>query len=161
MTLVNSEILVRLDNILNTFQSKYSGNINNPEFIGSVDETTYYNTWADYWRYVIGVNVVPMIVRGKTAHAGLDWTEWQTKPIPEEQHNKWKSEGKFNDGMAIICGTVWHNPSKKGLQCNAIDADNPPAIKEICNYKGKQITIQELAAWTLGSSMKMHQIECM
>lgn len=149
MALVNSEILAKLDNILKVFESKYNGNINNPEFIGSIDETTYYNAWADYWRYVVGVNVVPMITRFKTAHEKLRWTDWQTKPIPEEQHEQWKSEGKFNQGMAIICGTVWHNPEKRGLYLNGIDADNLPAVNEFCNYKGKQFTVQELAAWTL------------
>jgi P4 family phage/plasmid primase-like protien len=149
MALVNSEILALLDNMLKAFESKYNGNVNNPEFIGSIDETTYYNTWADYWRYVVGVNVVPMNTRFKTAHRDLDWKVFQHAPISEEQHEQWKSDKMFNDGMAIICGTVWHNPDKHGLQLNAIDADNLPAINEICNYKGKQFTVQDLAAWTL------------
>ena len=149
MALVTSEILATLDNILNVFQTKYNGNINNPEFIGSVDETTYYNIWADFWRYVIGVNVVPMITRLKTAHEGLLWTKFQHLPISEERHETWKAEKMFNQGMAIICGTVWHNPEKRDLQLNAIDADNLPAVNAICYYKGKQFTIQQLANWTL------------
>ena len=84
MALVVTVILAQLENILNAFESKYNGNINNPEFIGSVDETTYYNTWADYWRYVIGVNVVPMITRIKTAHEGLLLDKFQHSPISEE-----------------------------------------------------------------------------
>ena len=63
MALVVTEILARLEEILKRFQSKFDGNINSPEFIGSEEETSYYNIWADFWRYVIGVNVVPMITR--------------------------------------------------------------------------------------------------
>lgn len=149
MALVNSEILAQLENIQNAFLAKYNGNINNPEFMGSVDETTYYNTWADYWRYVVGVNVVPMITRIKNAHRDLDWRGFQHVPISEEQHEQWKTDRMFNDGMAIICGTVWHNPEKRHLQLNAIDADNLPAVNEICNYKGKQFSVQALGNWTL------------
>ena len=154
MALVVTEILTRLEEILKRFQSKFNGNINAAEFIGSEEETSYYNIWADFWRYVIGVNVVPMITRFKTAHEGLFWTDFQHSPISEEQHEIWKAEKKFNDGMAIICGTVWHNPEKRGLQLNAIDADNLPAVNEICNYKGEQFTVQQFAKWTL---VEQHQ----
>ena len=49
----------------------------------SVDDC---NKWADYWRYDIGVNVVPADTKNKTIW--ITWSEWQDKPIPEELHKQ-------------------------------------------------------------------------
>jgi Bifunctional DNA primase/polymerase, N-terminal len=103
--------------------------------------------WADFWRYQIGVNVIPADTRNKAIYG--KWREWQDRHIPEELHNGWKSENKFSNGMAVISGKVWHNKQKSGLYLNAIDADNLRAIEEICTYDGKPISIKDLAKWTL------------
>src|ERR687883_448497 len=78
------------------------------------------------------------------------WEKYQNEAISEEQHNGWKSSGAFNEGIAVITGKIWHSSKKKlGLYLNVIDADNLKAIEEICSYKGKNISIKELANWTL------------
>lgn len=68
------------------------------------------NDAADFWRYNIGANVIPADTRNKTTI--IRWTEYQTNPIPEEQHNKWKQDSAFNDGIAIVMGKIWHNPGR-------------------------------------------------
>src|SRR5215213_1197467 len=89
----------------------------------SIDD---YNGWADFWRYDIGVNVIPADTKNKSTY--VKWSEWQNKAIPEEQHNKWKDENAFSNGIALILGRVWHNKEKVGLYLNGIDADNLKAI---------------------------------
>jgi hypothetical protein len=108
----------------------------------SVDDC---NKWADYWRYDIGVNVIPADIKNKTIW--ITWSEWQDKPIPEELHNKWKSENAFSKGIAIILGIVWHNKqiNKAGLllYLDAIYADNLKAIQEICTHDGNIISLHK------------------
>jgi hypothetical protein len=100
---------------------------------------------ADFWRYEIGVNVLPAINK----IAIVKWSEWQDNPIPEELHNQWKAEGLFDKGMAVITGKVWHREDRKHLFLVGIDADNRKAIDEFCSRNGKTITLQEFAANTL------------
>jgi Bifunctional DNA primase/polymerase, N-terminal len=106
-----------------------------------------FNGWADFWRHRIGVNVIPTDTTNKSTY--IKWSKWQDKPIPEEQHNKWKDENAFSKGMAIILGKVWHNKEKFGLYIIGIDADNLKAIEEICTRNGKCISLNDLAQWTL------------
>jgi hypothetical protein len=119
------------------------------------------NDAADFWCYEIGVNVIPADTRNEVT--SIRWAEYQHSPISEEQHNKWKADNAFNKGIAIILGRIWHNRQKSNLYINAIDCDNICAVREICSYKGKQLSLQELANWTLveqhkDSPDKMHVI---
>jgi hypothetical protein len=81
-----------------------------------------FNGSADFWRYHIGVNVIPADTKNKVTYQR--WSEWQDKAIPEELHNRWKAENAFSKGIAIIPGKVWHREDKKGLYFIFIDADN-------------------------------------
>ena len=72
----------------------------------------YYNAWADFWRYVIGINIIPADTRVKKTH--IRWSQYQNNPISEVQHIQWKAEGAFLKGTAIIPGKVWHRPDKRG-----------------------------------------------
>jgi hypothetical protein len=54
------------------------------------------NRYANFWRYQIGVNVIPSNTENKTTY--VKWSEWQDKPIPEELHNSWKEQGAFSQG---------------------------------------------------------------
>jgi hypothetical protein len=101
------------------------------------------NEWADFWRYSIGVNVIYADTRNKATYE--KWSEWQDKPIPEELHNRWKSENKFSKGIAIIPGKVWHGPDKQGLYFTFLDADTQKAIDELCSRNGESTTLQEMA----------------
>lgn len=105
------------------------------------------NDWADFWRFDIGVNVIPADTKRKVTYES--WAEWQDKPIPEELHNEWKASGAFNNGIAIILGKVRHNPHKSGLFLVGIDLDNQKAIEEICNHNGNTISLLQLSQWTL------------
>lgn len=87
------------------------------------------NEWADFWRYEIGMNVIPANTKYKKPI--VNWIEWQNNPIPKELHDKWKNENAFDNGMAIVVGKVFHNVMKKGLYLCAIDCDNEKAVAEM------------------------------
>ena len=69
------------------------------------------NEYADFWRYNIGVNIIPADTRNKKPL--VKWSEYQNKPIPEWEHNQWKKSGMFCKGLAIILGRVWHRSDRK------------------------------------------------
>ena len=97
----------------------------------NIDEV---NKWADFWRYQIGVNVIPADAVKRTTY--VKWKDdprgnWQIQPIPKEMHDEWKKTGAFEKGMAVICGKVFHNDAKKNLYLCAVDADNRKAVEEI------------------------------
>ena len=102
-----------------------------------------FNKWADFWRNEIGANVIPANTRQKKPT--VNWKQWENKAIPKEQHELWKKQGAFNEGMAIIAGKVWHNYAKKGLYLILVDFDNKKAIEELCTRNGKQTPLAELA----------------
>lgn len=92
-------------------------------------QTRTVSEWADFWRYEIGVNVIPANTKYKKPIVA--WTEWQDRPIPKELHEQWKREKQFENGMAVVAGKVWHNSLKSGLYLCAVDCDNKVAIEEI------------------------------
>jgi len=105
------------------------------------------NGWADFWRYQIGVNVIPADTKNKRTYE--KWQEWQDKPIPEELHNQWKQENAYSKGLAALAGKCWFDNAKEDLFLNEIDVDNQLAVQELCAYKGKTISVEDLAKWTL------------
>ena len=109
--------------------------------------TTEINQLADFWRYKIGVNVIPSNTRKKIPL--VEWRQWQNKPITEDQHNQWKKEDTFSKGIAIIPGKVWHREDKQDLYLVFIDLDKKEGIKEICSRNGKTISLEEIAQKTL------------
>lgn len=104
------------------------------------------NEWADFWRDVRGVNVIPADTRYRKKYP--EWEFWQNNPIPKEQHEKWKKENAFEKGMAIIPGKVWFSEDKKDYYLVCIDLDNQKGIDEICNiFEVKDL--EELSTITL------------
>ena len=101
------------------------------------------NNWADYWRYFIGVNVIPANTREKTV--GVSWKEYQNNAISEEQHDKWKQEHAFDNGMAVIAGKIWHDSMRKQLYLILVDLDNQKAINEFAQKNGIKTPLTELA----------------
>lgn len=92
------------------------------------------NAWADWWRYYIGVNIIP--ADGKNKRTWIKWKDdpkinMQYEPIPLEMHEEWKKTQAFKNGMAVICGKVYHNQKRKNLYLCAVDADNKKAIDEL------------------------------
>jgi putative DNA primase/helicase len=98
---------------------------------------------SDFWRYFIGVNVIPADTNNKTT--AIRWSKYQNQPIPEWQHEQWKKDGAFNKGIAIIPGKVWHREDKKELYFIFLDVDKRQAIDELCTRNGRTISLQELA----------------
>jgi len=107
------------------------------------------NEGADYWRYQVGVNVIPANSKDKIPL--VEWKKdtrgnWQINPIPKSLHDEWKNDNKFSQGMAVICGKVFHNKEKDGLYLNGIDCDNKLGLDKMCPSgidKIAQITIVE------------------
>jgi hypothetical protein len=100
------------------------------------------NSWADYWRKVIGVNIIPANTRAKKTFT--EWKQWQTKPIPDEVHEQWKKEGKFADGMAIILAKVWFGDHRNKYLI-FVDCDNLRAIEEFCTRSGETVSLNKIA----------------
>jgi hypothetical protein len=115
----------------------------NPNDQNHVPTSANFNSSAAFWRYEIGANIIPMDSRKKTPL--VPWKEWQDKPIPEDVHNQWVNENLFMNGMAVICGKLWHNPLNAGKFLVAIDCDNKISVKMFLNGQ----TIEDLAIKTI------------
>jgi putative DNA primase/helicase len=109
-----------------------------------VTEQISFNDWADFWRYKIGVNVIPAVTKYKKPRAGIYWREWQQKPITDEQHESWKKQGAFDEGMAIIVGRVWHRKDRLGCYLAAIDCDNEAGIRIFCQDSPRTSALKTL-----------------
>lgn|GEM_PF-3329694 len=93
----------------------------------------FYNTWANYWRYNIGINVIPaawrLVDKEKEFIPIIPWKEYQDKPIPEKMHQEWIDNGSFVTGIAGIFGPVWHRPDKKGYYFGQADPDALDSVR--------------------------------
>jgi putative DNA primase/helicase len=107
------------------------------------------NAYADYWRYYVGVNIIPAYSIGKKP--SVEWKEYQNVPIPESIHEKWKKEGRFIAGSALIMGKIWHRPDLLDPEhfLVGIDADNQLAIIELLTMKGRTRTIEQFSRVTV------------
>ena len=101
------------------------------------------NEAPDYWRYNIGVNVIPADTAKKRPL--VSWSEWQDEPISEELYNHWKSNDNFSKGIAIIPGKIWHREDKKDLYFIFIDVDRHEGIVELCTRNGETIPLEIMA----------------
>jgi hypothetical protein len=125
-----------------TSSNRSTNNNNDPSPASALGYKTI-NDWADFWRYDIGINIIPADTKNKTTT--IRWSEYQDKPIPEWQHEQWKKEGAFNRGIAIILGKVWHNKKRKDLYFIFLDVDKRLAIDELCTRNSRTITLQEMS----------------
>lgn len=112
------------------------------------------NEGADFWRYRVGVNVIPANTKVKDTFT--KWTPYQDKPISEEQHNQWKKEDAFKNGLAVVCGKVWHIPEKSNYYLCAIDCDNRKAIEELMPKGIEGYAKQTLIEMHMDDSSKCH-----
>ena len=99
------------------------------------------NDWADFWYYIVGVNVIPADTINKETYE--TWSEWQNNSIPENLHIERKNTKKYSNGIALIPGTVWRG-SNKDKNLVFIDLDNQKAIDEICSCFGAK-DLEELS----------------
>ena len=123
--------------------AKYGTNPQSCSFASRQDAIEYHNTYADYWRYDIGVNVIP--AQTKLKKTSIKWLQYQNAPIPESQHTAWKNSGAFTEGMAIIAGKVWHRADRAGQYFTLIDLDKREAIQEFCFRNEKQLPLERIA----------------
>jgi hypothetical protein len=84
------------------------------------------NESADFWRFDIGLNVIPSDTKNKTTN--IQWSAFQGSPVPEALYEQWKREEAFNKGIAVIPGRVWHREDKQNLYFIFIDADKQLVI---------------------------------
>ncbi len=92
-----------------------------------------------------GFNVIPVNSMKKPL---VTWKEWQNKAIPEKVFQKWKTDGLFNTGFAIITGRFWRGPYEgKYLVC--IDIDNKKGIEEFLSNVIKIKSLDDLAQYTV------------
>jgi hypothetical protein len=73
--------------------------------IRNEDSKNNINLWADYWFYVIGVNIIPADTKSKAIY--VKWSEWQNQPISDEMHEQRKKHNSYSKGIALIPGKVW------------------------------------------------------
>ena len=103
------------------------------------------NEWASDWFYFKGANTIPR--NGKIPI--IKYKEYRNKRIEQELFNDWIESGKFNNLCCMIGKLSGHtsilNYARKGLYLNFADFDNELAIKEFCEYKGRQFTLQQMA----------------
>ena len=95
----------------------------------------------------IGSNVIPADTKNKSPYILKTWKQYQSNPVPLEVFERWKALGLFVYGIAVVTGNIWRGKNA-GLCLNLIDGDNRIAL-EICTYKGKTVSLQQFASWTL------------
>ncbi len=129
------------------------------------------NDWADFWRNQIGVNVIPATNRHDNPKLckkpfwtdddnKQHWVTWkksdyQENPISQERHDYWKNNNSFKDGMAIVCGKVFHNKEFEGFLLNAIDCDDKSGVDAICP-QGVEKTAQDTLVEQHANKNKCH-----
>jgi hypothetical protein len=83
----NKYCLKRATEILSKIQEIIKQYDNSLSFTYRCDlDSNFFNTWADYWRYIIGVNVIP--ADGIYKRSYEEWKKYQHNPISEEQHEE-------------------------------------------------------------------------
>lgn len=111
------------------------------------DSSIIINEWVDdYWYHENGRNVIP--ANSKMKKPLEPWEVWQDKPQPKELIEKWKAEGRFKQGIAIIMGQSWRGPNE-GIDLCSIDTDNLKAIEEFCTRNNKKMSVDEFAEKTV------------
>ena len=101
---------------------------------------------ADFWRYKIGVD--PMPVNTRERNKFVRWSPYVGRSISEGQHNEWKRNGNYEDGIAIFPG-----PIQRGIFVGnylvAIDIDTKKGMDEFCKHNGKVNTLTKWASKTI------------
>ena len=100
--------------------------------------------WADFWRYQVGVNVIPANTQEKKT--SIPWKQFQNSPVSELQYKQWKKDDAYRDGMAIVVGNVWHRPDRQNLYLTFIDFDKQRGIDEVFTREDElTLTLQQVA----------------
>ena len=107
-------------------------------YSGKTKEKWDINDWADVYRYEWGINCVPsngcQRFKGDEIpikHRPPPYRKYYDEAISEEQHDSWKKNNSFDDGIMKLTGSIWHRTDLKNLKYCSIDCDNMLAIQEI------------------------------
>lgn len=104
------------------------------------------DNFLNYFVCNVQVNIIPVISANKQPIE--EWTEWQSKPIPQEVYEGWKKGGRFDEGYGIITGALWRGPYEgKYLAC--IDIDNKKGIEVFMDSFTEIKSLDDLAQKTL------------
>jgi Bifunctional DNA primase/polymerase, N-terminal/Primase C terminal 1 (PriCT-1) len=95
-----------------------------------------------FWHDILGMNTIPADTRNKKPLE--EWKRWQTEGTPDQLQLHWERNGKFANGINILLGKIHHSVGLKDYYLACIDLDNEAAIREFCNFNGKQLTLEEL-----------------
>lgn len=95
----------------------------------------------DYWYYDKKVNVIPINAKTKKPN-GVNWFSFKTNRIPKELFEKWKRDGLFDNGFAIILGRTYSD--EEALYLIGIDCDSQQAIKEFSTIDGELKPLEKL-----------------
>lgn len=87
------------------------------------------NEMADFWYHERGINIFPLDNDKRTYE---NWSERQSKAIPDQLHEEWKRIGRYAKGIILMPGKVWRGVYK-GLYFVGIDFDKELGFKEFCN----------------------------
>jgi hypothetical protein len=98
-------------------------------FASDEEEIEYNNLWADLWRSVIGVNVMPEQFKGLMQ---------QDIPIPYWQHIAWKNQGAYKDGTAVADEVKWLQPDK----ARVFRARKGDSL--VCRIDGKRLVVEKV-----------------
>jgi len=96
---------------------------------------------TDFIYYTLGPNIIPADTIRKVPSVS-EWTKLQTEELEEIAYLTNKTSGKYENGIAIICGKIWRG-EYKGKWLNGIDLDNELAIKEFCTNSSSTVSIEE------------------
>jgi hypothetical protein len=96
-----------------------------------------------FWHDILGMNTIPADTRNKRPLE--EWKHWQTEGTPDQLQLHWERNDKFANGINIVLGKIHHSVGLKDYYLACIDLDNEIAIKEFCNFNGKQSTLEELS----------------
>ncbi|HSF51601.1 MAG TPA: bifunctional DNA primase/polymerase, partial [Nitrososphaeraceae archaeon] len=105
------------------------------------------NQLADFWFYIIGVNVIPFDTQ-KRIPVIYHYDEYQNEPIPIEIYEQWKREGKFEKGIAIILGKVYRG-NNIGQYLIGIDIDREKGLREFLTKNNRHAELEKFAEKTI------------
>lgn len=104
------------------------------------------NVWPDFWYYYIGANCIPFDSKNKSTYE--QWSRWQDQPVPNKVYEKWKENGSFDKGIAVIAGKIWRGKYKDNyLAC--LDFDNEKGIDEFLTHFGECGSLDKIAQKTI------------
>jgi hypothetical protein len=95
----------------------------------------------DYWHYNQKINVLPANYFEKSPT--INWRFYKKNRISDEQLEKWKKEGAFDNGFVIVLGKTHDENNTLYLVC--IDCDQKQAVDEILSIDKELNSIDSLS----------------